>query len=374
MSVSKFKVKLAWERTKGYKFIINEEKEYESVTYYEPRGMFIEDFVEIWRKSREQAQKGFTVAPMHYHEIIEGRQKLKLDIDDDTNKLASITRKIMVDRMNPEWTPSSSFMVSPTIQVESTEWEESIIASVKNVFRWNHQIDLLDSDIVICCSSNERKFSRHVIINNYYVSDHFQAMKFAESVVSDMRVGYSHVAKCVDMQVYNETQNFRIAGSSKCKDPNRVKKIITKHSLLDSLITNISECKALEDAYRVVENESEDYEMLDLDDEFIAIAKDELPGMQFSKRKDNILLFKRISHSYCSLCARDHDAENAYVTMVAQDQSVCYYHHCYRAGGASRLIHRQQNVDVEVAAVAKKEHVKPLGRLWKKSRVLTSRP
>jgi len=190
---------------------------------------------------------------------------------------------------------------------------EEIIEHLESSFIDNYD---LVPDIVRCSSSNDEKFSYHLIIRNCYFENNIEAKWFYDQFKKSLPV---NLQQHVDWTVNKRIQCFRILGSVK---NGRVKRAIDKkNGLYDTLITTISGISLPKWA---------DYdhkpamfcETITKD-----IANPDPYIWRFSKRINNLVTFTRIRMSYCDLCERDHTSVGMY---IAKHQT-CVTRHCYQS-------------------------------------------
>jgi hypothetical protein len=156
------------------------------------------------------------------HEVIGPvAQKLRFDMD-----IYKVDWEKQMD-----WTPED-------LESYFNELIECIHEGFQDVYGRN-----LDPDsIVICDSTGDDKYSRHVIINGWHVINHTEAKYFYTKVMKLLE-DRSWPTEFVDGQIYSAVQNFRMTGFTK---RGRTKKIISNHTFSDTLITYIPDSKLLE--------------------------------------------------------------------------------------------------------------------------------
>lgn len=319
-----------------------------------------------------------------WHEIINGRQKIKIDIDSVPalgnwfNK-PSVLKNHYRDTIGPKLYEKlrvfnecdcvtmdlddtcehkdklmEKFNEQMAKIPDYTNWDE-YIDFIRSMFHLEYDMDLKRKDIVVCDSSDDKKFSRHIIINGHYVADHNEAYQFVNSVNTNFALprfekdSNGKSKDPVDMGVYKPNQGFRIAGCIKLNS-NRVKKIISKHSVADTLITNVKQCIRLNRLIKCDEVEEPvagipavdmpeaESSMLNI---VIQIVVEQFPGMVFKNTIGNRMCFNRASPSYCTICNRAHTSDGGYVLYFEHDKLVKFYYHCRRSekGTAGKLIY-----------------------------------
>ena len=256
-------------------------------------------------------------------------QKLKFDIDMKNKDIPGKSRKDKQSFVD-------NFMV---IMKEK----------IKEGFFHKYLKDLLDENILITNSSGHDKFSYHIIITGYYVTTNEQAIDFTAHVYKLIPNEYRDF---IDLTVNKQLQNFRMCGSHKPKSPTRVKKIITNHTFLDSIITYTVGCVELpskiksntqgNDQGKNVDNYSDE-----IDDtlciniiEYINKEHPEiLKNLTFRIRMSNLLIFDRNAPSHCELCNETHHNDNTTMIATKLDGSNCkIYFKCRHCTGASKYL------------------------------------
>lgn len=141
-----------------------------------------------------------------YYEVIDGLQKLYLDIDIP----------------NPDKDYSNNLLLL----------RDHILSKYP------------DADINIYTSHRIDKQSYHIIISNYACNDNIQCKLYIEDIIKDFD---NEVKKYIDMKVYKRYQLMRLLGSSKFNTDNKKISWIGKDDLKTSLISYTQYCKILDD-------------------------------------------------------------------------------------------------------------------------------
>jgi hypothetical protein len=220
----------------------------------------------------------------------------------------------------------------------------------------------LEEDILVFSSHNATKCSYHVVIDNWCHVNNIQAKGFyrkvAERLEAEEEISeYGNLAQYVDHMVYSSTQNFRLLGSQKpnsfrpkkyCPTFTYLGKTIEhkypiefrneEHKQLEifkySLCSWTSGCKYLPSFINHLSDNEVVYRNFvqgDLTETQIKEGLSLLPKSKdfpFSVRdiKGNFINLKRERSSYCSLCQRVHDNDNAYLSIYND----CVYFYCRR--------------------------------------------
>jgi hypothetical protein len=117
----------------------------------------------------------------------------------------------------------------------------------------------------------------------------------------------------------------------------RPKRILSTHSFTDTLVSCVTDCKFLEVVTEGVAVKNVDFECEELTPEVQrAIDKMDLKAFGGGRVKGSMMVFKRISSSFCPVCERVHDSLDMFLTW--KDARV--YWHCFHADakGRSKLI------------------------------------
>lgn len=271
-----------------------------------------------------------------FHEVSFSQpQKLKFDIDAGLDKLAGF------DYAPPAQVTQESLILDPDIMALLDQFEECAPApkpADNTAGKYNHILDTiretirdtffitfgkdLSSKHEIVCESRSTgevtKYSNHLIIDGFYVSDELQACEFARKVYTFLPMSYRPF---IDMGVYKRTQNFRAIHNHK---GGRVKYVVSDHHPLRTLITNITNCELLPDLVSRVETAivttpaaSEDIESA------LRICESEglLEYHKYKFCKKNSLIFMRLRPGPCDFCYPDggeHTTDNTLVVNFQQ--------------------------------------------------------
>ena len=94
----------------------------------------------------------------------------------------------------------------------------------------------IDDDLLVADSSNESKWSKHLILPRYFVRGASKARKFTSRILELLP---ERMHPFIDEKVNKDLHCFRLAGSHKAKDSSRIKRIYSNHTWRESLITHI---------------------------------------------------------------------------------------------------------------------------------------
>lgn len=273
------------------------------------------------------------------HEVIFGYkpQKLKFDIDIKENELDEFNINDIVENININDVINDNYekRKQKTENINNIKIKNiilTLIDKIKEIMLIQYNYELCDSNIIITDNSgkdkNENmKYSYHIIINNYYVSDCKEAQFFTKEVMKLLEIKYY---KFIDSHVNKEVQNFRMINCQKT-ETNRFKKLMSnKNQQLifgyiinncmkesETIITNIENCVKIMSnnvkAQRVIP------EGLYTQDEIIKIleiAKDVTVGFKLRTQKNKMLIFERIIPTFCIMCNEVHHNDNTLMLFV----------------------------------------------------------
>jgi hypothetical protein len=277
--------------------------------------------------NREQFLEAYSLMPYkekRLHEVIlDVPQKIKFDIDAKRSS-DNPTERIFTGT-----------------QHDFEEMMEEIITCIQGRFHWRYDVDLPRKNIIMCDSSNEYKFSRHIIINGYSVSGCKQAEQFAKDVIEDLPEKYSCF---MDRSVYKPKQNFRITGSHKDGstrtkvllpyiDPQGVKH---EYHIIDTFIAytrdtirlkNIEHLLDADELY-VKEIQLEGSDMIDISRIVTAAGLDR--SHQYVSKDGAMLKYKRIRPSICDICQHEHTGNGMFIRVYKVGTLAEVFQYCYR--------------------------------------------
>lgn len=212
-----------------------------------------------------------------FHEVIFGHapQRLKFDIDDYNG---------------------------PDFDAAIAE----LVVVIHDIYEMTYGDVLDDADVVICRSIG-KKPSAHIIIRKY-VASNLEAAEFTKKV--------AEVAKIeLDLGCNKSIQNFRIATCHKGDE--RIKKIMTPHTIYDTLIGCYDEDVLILPAFVTKAPSQPNAVKIDTD---VVLAVAGRCGIMkhntFRGIKGNSYEFDRFAPSMCELCNHVHDKDNTVVLVV----------------------------------------------------------
>ncbi len=249
----------------------------------------------------------------HDHEVVFGwqPQRIKFDIDASHDTLMQM-------RLNG----NAQERIYHALNV--------VIDAILTAFYTTWMRDLSPTDIVYCRSvrEGEPKYSYHLVLP-YAVADSGEATAFTQCVMSILPTEYH---KIVDTGVNKQLQCFRMVGSTK-PGSSRVKTVLGGRNREDTVITNtqqlellpriraagtgdITHCvnavdSAAESAGAAGSAHSEDVMRA------VQLVCEKFGTQhQFRRCVGNLLVFDRLTASYCDLCLREHAKDNTLIAFV----------------------------------------------------------
>lgn len=234
--------------------------------------------------------------PIDFHEVsLGGSQKVKFDIDAKKTELdaANLTRE---------------------------ELWSAVVGGITNWTSTFTGLSLTDaaSILAIADSSDETKFSRHVVVTSYYVPNFEYALSFAQWVYDHLP---SEFQPFMDMKVYKKSQNLRMLGSSK---GTRVKRALTNHKSADFMFTVTADCKVLTTMGKplskvaTVAPTSDAYD----EDEVKTLLSKYSEGHEFGRFVNNTASYRRRKPSMCPNCQQIHHKDNTFYAVINGDGEV----------------------------------------------------
>lgn len=163
-----------------------------------------------------------------FHEMVmpERPQKLFFDIDAEQGKIDAATK------------------VKESLLFDKKEARELIFSTflevLKATFKRVYNLELTADNIVICDSSNEKKFSRHVLVTGYHELNYQERKYFAMTVYYALVAKDKMVGSFLDSApLKHPNASLRITGCHKWGQVGRTKKILSNHTFLDTIIQHI---------------------------------------------------------------------------------------------------------------------------------------
>jgi hypothetical protein len=196
-------------------------------------------------------------------------------------------------------------------------------------------------EILIADSSNESKWSIHVILPRFFVNGASKVRKFTDDLLQLDFCQHLRASGILDEGVNKDYQSFRMAESHKISDPSRVKKIKSSHSWRDSLITFI-EAGAVELYPYLDENASITTAKVKVapsvkeQNRVVKLVEERYPFLVFRGKVNGRDDYNRQYSSLCDVCntGAEHSSENMYGVW----RNGSYFLHCYRASDTAEPI------------------------------------
>jgi hypothetical protein len=192
-----------------------------------------------------------------------------------------------------------------------------VVKGIKGGFHSCFGIRLADKNLIVCDSSSEQKFSRHILIDGYHFSDTAQFVVYQERVP---RFIDNSVIPFLDMMATKYAfSSLRIIDCYKVSAPDRVKKMHSNHKKSATFIQYTPKTSILLPALPVpAKNESR----LQFSDEILnqtmaIVNKTFDMDNVFSVREVNgtIITLDRMESSFCHICHREHENDNMFITI-----------------------------------------------------------
>ncbi|CAG8605041.1 15299_t:CDS:2, partial [Dentiscutata heterogama] len=193
--------------------------------------------------------------------------------------------------------------------------------AIKEISRLN----LLKNDIIIADSSNEMKWSKHLILPRYFVRSASKAQKFTLRILELLP---ERMHPFIDEKVNKDLHCFRLAGSHKAKDSSRIKRIYSNHTWRESLITYIEKDSIELWPYewkedKKLKNESVSHEKSDT---AIKIVEKQFSFLSYRNSNNGFDIFDKIWPTTCSICEKEHTREG----MYGRWHGSYYFLYCFR--------------------------------------------
>jgi hypothetical protein len=244
---------------------------------------------------------------------------------------------------------------------EINDIKDVVIKSVRDILkRDNIELDF-EKDVLIFNShgSEIKKWSFHIVIDNYCHSNNKEAKGFYDLVMIEVKKIFPDIPDgWIDASVYKSCQQFRIVESQKYNkripkvfmyqwsyreiDENKKsEKRYIQHKfselpdnenhmklliLQSSLLTVTDSCKILPSSYdkttkntliidKDIDEDTIEYSMSLLSKHIGLNIDDKLFPFEIREVKNSLIILYRKRPSYCKICNRVHDSENPYITI-----------------------------------------------------------
>ncbi|CAG8616455.1 696_t:CDS:2, partial [Ambispora gerdemannii] len=193
---------------------------------------------------------------------------------------------------------------------EVTRKKDEIYLYIKNALRIAIKeitgLNLSKDDLLVADSSNESKWSKHLILPRYFVRGASKARKFTSQILELLP---ERMHPFIDEKVNKDLHCFRLAGSHKAKDSSRIKCICSNHTWRESLITHIEKDSTelwpyeWEEEEKKLKNESVSREQSDT---AIKIVEEQFPFLSYRNSSNSFDTFDRTLPTTCLICEKEH--------------------------------------------------------------------
>ncbi|CAG8818720.1 27083_t:CDS:2, partial [Racocetra persica] len=170
-------------------------------------------------------------------------------------------------------------------------------------------LNLSKDNLLVADSSNESKWSKHLILPRYFVRGASKAQKFTSRILELLP---ERMHPFIDEKVNKDLHCFRLAGSHKAKDSSRIKCICSNHTWRESLITHIEKDSAelwlyeWKEEKKKPKNESVLHEQSDT---AIKIVEEQFPFLSYRNSSNGFDTFDRTLPTTCLICEKEHMRE-----------------------------------------------------------------
>jgi hypothetical protein len=256
---------------------------------------------------------------------------------------------------------------------EAEAIKDSVVDAVLVVFSERGIALSLEDDILVYESHGHSKFSYHIVVNNYYFINIQECAAFYETVVSEIRKRYpsgigslDDIVRHIDNGVYHAKQNFRLIGSGKLvngiverhkkfrehwtyhgttiihKPKERAENAFHRRLITfeESLVGFVAGCNPAP-TFKIqqptkpqksnkIRNASAPKSgasnslVIEIFQQSKLIDSD---AFEPNINDDDKIELKRVAESYCPICLREHENENAWLSLYNNR----VYYGCYRA-------------------------------------------
>lgn len=249
----------------------------------------------------------------YYHEVITESmpQKLKFDIDAEAVALAKYKQG--------ERQPAIEPALARALASKSGKFQDlcgRIAETISDLFTIEYG---REPEFIVCESTDSRrpivKYSRHLIIDGYYVTSTAQAYEFTKRLLSVLP---ADCLRFLDNGVNKRFQHFRLPGCTK-RGEDRVKRVISDHSAADAVVTNVVGLVQLPDIAISINSAPRTTVTGSANDVIeIFTAAGLNAHHRFRMRRDDMYIFNRTAPSMCEFCKRIHDKDNTLLLMCTK--------------------------------------------------------
>lgn len=240
---------------------------------------------------------------------------------------------------------------------DAKELRRQIVASILKTFDY-----IKPTDIIVFTSHSSKKYSYHIVVDNWCLSDHIENKIFCEKVRDGVE---PRLGLFIDSLVYKTIQQLRIfnchkygsdrtkiyAEDSKWVMPEKPVSELHKYVIIlnASLINNTSYCKITEslkppeaprkkwDGKQTILEKEDPTKCLNLLATLAGLKsqKDRLFPYTVQEVKGSLIMLKRHRPSHCRICDRVHQNENPFLIVVGVNRKV--YFNCRRVSNDKKL-------------------------------------
>ncbi len=244
------------------------------------------------------------------HEVIRGSQpqRLKFDIDAAADKLDAL------EEVEEPWGGDyDRWQTASKRTRKAVKLFEDISNAIIECFYDLYGKGLNpDYDFAISDSTDEAKFSRHIVIWRFHVKNNEEANFFTKRLLALLP---ADVHPFLDAGVNRSMQNFRLVNNHKVGS-SRVKRCIQGADDLLT-VTQVDGTIALPALNVRVEKQLD--QSCQADEKAVrTMAAEWSEGLVYRNRVDNMFCYKRVSPGHCRICDRVHDADNTLFVTVKQ--------------------------------------------------------
>jgi hypothetical protein len=173
-------------------------------------------------------------------------------------------------------------------------------------------------------SKGKQKWSYHIVVDSYYHNSNDEALALYNRIISKVNPNYREY---VDKSIYKSLQQFRLLGNSKCGEDrfktrmyewNYNKTLLTWNKLepVNEFIKSLVVIRDDRSRYRQLKIEAIEKKSVISQSINVTEIEDMVPdGFEIEKEGDYGYKLKRINESYCEICKRIHENENAYIKI-----------------------------------------------------------
>ncbi len=231
----------------------------------------------------------------------------------------------------------------------------SLLKSTIKIFKsLGYELDL-EEDIFIFESNRETKTSYHVIVSNFCFANCYVVKYIFDKILKKIP---ADEAQFIDPGIYSRNHMLRIMGNHKV-DTRKAKTFVSEFTFNGEKVKNKADPDDLLEHSLVTWT-------FNCEKIFVDLPIDIVPEIEISnsaikqalsffrkhslneyyepdldRSENNVVYLKRIEKSYCQICKREHDSENAYLWI---NKNAVYFK-CYRAREGNILLGKLEKCD-----------------------------